>query len=278
MSDNIQCEIHGERQRAFVCHHLLGVSAGLGFCSKNSSADDPYPDAWCDDCELIRAAHGGWNDESEKLTKISVICRDCYDRVRIRNTRTSVTLEDLATLRWKCSTCEEWHYGPCLDFGYDTPYYWRTDYEPLRSKVPSPSDSDQSRAKYFLDEDLCQIQGDFFIRGLIRLPIIGTAKHFCWGVWGSLSRANFERLLDRPGEDGKNLPEMFSFLSTQITEYPDTLNLKMYAHFEKSHERPSFELEPTDHPLSIEYHRGISPERVKEIMLRRLGTESQSTL
>jgi hypothetical protein len=66
------------------------------------------------------------------------------------------------------------------------------------------------------------------------------------------------------------LPAMFSWLSTRIPEYPDTLSLKMYAHTQEPGLRPWFELEPTDHPLSQEYHKGIAPERVKEIMMGRL--------
>jgi hypothetical protein len=63
---------------------------------------------------------------------------------------------------------------------------------------------------------------------------------------------------------------MFSWLSNRIHEYPDTLNLKMYAHFQKAHLRPHFELERSDHPLSQEYHHGIAAERVQKIMLGRL--------
>jgi hypothetical protein len=44
----------------------------------------------------------------------------------------------------------------------------------------------------------------------------------------------------------------------------------MFAHLEEPPERPTFELELTDHPLSQEYHHGITPERVKEIMMLRL--------
>jgi len=66
------------------------------------------------------------------------------------------------------------------------------------------------------------------------------------------------------------LPPMFSWLSTQIPEYPDTLSLKMYAHIQQLDCRPNFELELSDHPLSQEYHKGITAERVKEIMLGRL--------
>jgi hypothetical protein len=59
---------------------------------------------------------------------------------------------------------------------------------------------------------------------------------------------------------------MFSWLSTQIPEYPDTLNLKMYAHIQETGLRPHFMLEPR----SRQYHQGITQERVKEIMLARL--------
>ena len=61
-----------------------------------------------------------------------------------------------------------------------------------------------------------------------------------------------------------------SWLSSSIDEYPDTVNIKMFAHIQEPPLRPTFELEATDHPLSQEYHHRITPERVKEIMIRRL--------
>jgi len=121
MAGKIQCATHGESEETFVCAHPLRDSTGLGFNCAEPTSDKPFPDAWCDDCELIRAAHNGWDEESEKLVKISLLCSACYERARIRNTRTSITLDDLAELRWKCVSCEEWHTGPCLDFGYDSP-------------------------------------------------------------------------------------------------------------------------------------------------------------
>jgi hypothetical protein len=67
---------------------------------------------------------------------------------------------------------------------------------------------------------------------------------------------------------------MFSWLSIRMCEYPDTLSLKMHAHIQEPGQRPHFELERTDHPLSCEYHKGITPQRVKEIMMGRLrGSE-----
>jgi hypothetical protein len=72
-----------------------------------------------------------------------------------------------------------------------------------------------------------------------------------------------------------DLPPMFSWLSTRIPEYPDTTNLKMYVHIQKPRQRPHFELELTDHPLSQEYHKGITSERVREIMMGRLRDTEQ---
>jgi len=238
---------------------------GLGFRCDEPTAEDPFPDAWCDDCDIIYRAHNGWTEESEKLVKVSLLCSGCYERIRIRNTRPMVTLDDLAGLRWKCGSCEEWHTGPCLDFGYSAPHYW------------SKQNDTQTNAHTLLTKDYSAIQNQhFFVRGLIEIPILGTAESFRWGVWGSLSKSNFETLLKiDENRERVVLPPMFSWLSTRISEYPDTLNLKMYVHIQKPTLRPTFEIEATDHRLSQEYRNGISPERIKEIMIGRVREYGQ---
>jgi hypothetical protein len=271
VGEKIQCEAHGECEAAFVCEHLLGESVGLGFNRNDPVPEDLFPDAWCDDCEIVRVQHDGWNERSEALVKIVMLCSVCYERTRMRNTRPTVTLDDLADLQWKCHTCEEWHSGPCFDFGHRAPYYWTEHHEKL-SKRSSLLPRFMRRSKTLLDEDFCVIEDDdFFVRGIIHLPILGAAETFRWGVWGSLSRDNFELLMETL-EDPKrvDLAPMFSWLSTQIEGYPATLHLKMYAHIQPPGTCPHFRLELTDHPLSQEYHKGIAPERVKEIMLGRL--------
>ncbi|MBZ5507392.1 MAG: DUF2199 domain-containing protein [Acidobacteriia bacterium] len=273
MADKIQCNTHGECLKTFVCIHLLGESAGLGFNRNEPDEETPFPDAWCDNCEIIRVAHDGWDEESEKLAEISMICSGCYERAQIRNTRPTVTLNDLADLRWKCGSCDEWHTGPCLDFGVDSPYYWSKEDEKASRHFRLLPKWSQKRNKTFLDEDYCSIDDkSFFVRGIIHLPIIGAAETLRWGVWGSLSRENFTKLREMDGNAERvKLSPMFSWLSSQIPEYPDTLSLKMYAHIQEPGMRPHFFLEPTDHPLAQEYHLGITPERVKEIMMGRLS-------
>jgi hypothetical protein len=274
MADKVQCDIHGENHEAFVCSHLVGEPSGIGFNCADATPDNPYPDAWCDDCDLILQAHGGeWNDEVEALIKISLICSGCYNRARARNTRTDVTLDDLKDFRWKCDSCDDWHTGPMLDLGYDAPFPWSAEHAKsnlVGRLLPAWS---KKRSKTFLDEDYCAIDDeDFFVRGVIQLPIIGTAENFNWGVWGSLSRDNFHKLREMDDNPEKvELPNMFSWLSSRISDYPDTLSLKMYAHIQGLGDRPKFELQYTDHPLSQEYHHGITPEQVKELTMNRFG-------
>ena len=99
MADTVHCDKHGETEQTFVCTHLAGDAVGLGFNLEEPDSDNPFPDAWCDSCEIIRAAHGGWTDEAQSLCKIALLCARCYERTRIRNTRPSVTLDDLAAMR-----------------------------------------------------------------------------------------------------------------------------------------------------------------------------------
>lgn len=89
MSEEVHCDTHGESEEAYVCGHLLGEGTGLGFNRNDPTADNPFPDAWCDNCEIIRAAHGGWNSRSEKLRSVSLLCSGCYERARIGNVQPS---------------------------------------------------------------------------------------------------------------------------------------------------------------------------------------------
>ena len=267
MANTVNCHNHGECQETFVCSHLTEGSAGLGFNRNEPTEEDPFPYALCNDCDLILQAQGGWTEEAETLIELRLLCSRCYELSCIRNTRTDVSFEDLSSLRWKCGSCEEWHYGPCLDFSYYKPFYWTLENNEA-NEIGFFDSGREGLPNTFLNEDICIVDGEYYyVRGLIELPIMGTAETLRWGVWGSLSRQNFEKLLEVFDEEERvELPAMFSWLSNQIDGYPDTLNLKMNAYIREPGTRPIFDLEPTDHPLSQEYHHGITPERVREIM------------
>jgi len=181
VGETVNCSIHGETQRSFVCTHLLGESTGMGFNRRSPSDEDPFPDAWCDNCEIIRAEHGDWDNVPEHLQSIALLCSGCYERARIRNTCPTVTLNDLAGLRWKCGGCDEWHAGPLLDLSFDQPVYWASGNDRGNRWSVLPSGEIDRSCKSFLDEDYCAISDEsFFVRGTIHLPIIGAGETFRW--------------------------------------------------------------------------------------------------
>ena len=85
-----------------------------------------------------------------------------------------------------------------------------------------------------------------------------------WGVWVSLSQNNFERYRETYDEPVET-DEYFGWLCNRLPFYSDTLNLKTLVHPRSGGIRPYLNLEPTEHPLSIDFSNGISINRAQEI-------------
>jgi hypothetical protein len=156
---------------------------------------------------------------------------------------------------YTCTCCGDHHDELPLNFSTTAPDVWDPSFE---------GDSDS-----MLSADQCVIKGEhFFVKGLIEIPVIGSADVFSWGVWVSLSKANFARTVDLWESAGREAePPYFGWLTTELPVYsPNTVNLKTNAHTRPVGQRPFIELEPTDHPLAVEQREGISQDRVREIV------------
>ena len=106
----------------------------------------------------------------------------------------------------------------------------------------------------------------FFVHGRLEIPVLGETDPFAWGVWVSLSRANFNRFEASFNEPKRSqIGPFFGWLSVELPLYPSTQNLKTRVHLRDNGLRPLVELEPTDHPLAVEQRDGISVERIAEI-------------
>lgn len=84
----VACDVHNSGRTAFVCQHLIN-SEYLGFNEAfdfelSIEEDDDYQ-AWCNECEKVRAKEGEWNDESIAFADIKVVCEECYFVIKKRN-------------------------------------------------------------------------------------------------------------------------------------------------------------------------------------------------
>ncbi len=84
--NEITCVRHGDKKsEAFVCEHLI-TGNRLGFYFDTEEKGNPFPDAWCASCESIRQKYGGtWNEESEYLIKVKLVCSECYVEMKAKN-------------------------------------------------------------------------------------------------------------------------------------------------------------------------------------------------
>jgi hypothetical protein len=253
MSDTskiVTCAKDGTSHATFVCRHLAG-NAGLGFFAADDEAD-PRPDAWCGACDEVLKREGEWNERSESFARIKLICAGCYDRARLRNRPSDPVLSSRG---YDCAACGKHHHELPLDFAFDSPLY----YQEIAA--------DEREGRCFLNEDLCVIDDkDYFIRGCLEIPILDVPARFTWGIWTSLSKKSYDRVLELwDSEEQLHEPPYFGWLSSAIPGYPETHSLKTHVHSRRKEMRPYVELERTDHPLAIEQHKGITLNRAVAI-------------
>jgi hypothetical protein len=163
-----------------------------------------------------------------------------------------------------CSKCGQWHAGLPLDWAFNSPIYW--------DQIPEGERSQRG----FLNSDFCTIDGrDFFVRGVIAIPVIDSKELFMWGVWATLSKPHFDRMIEL-WNDPKIVeePPYFGWLSNNIPVYPNTLNLKVYVQSKNVKDRPFIGLEKSEHLLAVDQRMGITHKRVEEIaaQMTHVGT------
>ena len=79
--EEVSCDTHGNTRATFVCCHLKD-GHDLGFhCS--SDEDDPWPDAWCSECEAVLERDGEWTEENSP--DLTLLCTGCYEIARRNN-------------------------------------------------------------------------------------------------------------------------------------------------------------------------------------------------
>jgi len=146
-------------------------------------------------------------------------------------------------MAFTCTTCGHEH-TDLPHVGAGAPFHWTAEFG--------------GDPNCLLTDDLCIIEGrDFFVHGVIEIPVHGYEHEFGWGVWVSHKRENFE--IYRAHFDSSAIGPFFGWLCTEINYYPDsTLELKTVAHYRGGGLRPRIVLEESHHPLYRQQQDGVS--------------------
>ncbi|HTW34798.1 MAG TPA: DUF2199 domain-containing protein [Rhizomicrobium sp.] len=155
---------------------------------------------------------------------------------------------------FRCSECDEIHHE-LPDVGYREPAYC--------FGVPEKEWSQ----RIHLSSDTCVIDNEhFFVRGVMQFPVLGTSETFNWGVWSTLSKANFDRYVEHYDADLSSWEPMFGWLSNRLPGYSDTLALPLTVRTQQKGKRPLFTSEDAAHPLTQDQRAGITIEKWWEIV------------
>ena len=153
-----------------------------------------------------------------------------------------------------CTCCGKVHEGS-PSFAYSAPLHYSN---------LSPED----RAKATLTSDTCVIthdeQTDRFIRVVLEIPIRGAGEPFTWGVWVSLSEANFNKYVET-ADDPDEQASYFGWFCNRLPYYDDTSGLKTKVRPRKNGIRPYLELERSGHLLAEHLHNGLTIAQAQEI-------------
>jgi hypothetical protein len=152
---------------------------------------------------------------------------------------------------FRCSDCGEVHKGsPSFSFAHPIQYGWLDVSERSR------------RAK--LSDDLCAIDdAEYFIRGVLEVPIIGADEPFTWGVWVTQSKESFTRYRQTFNGDQSD-GGSFGWLTVTMDVYNRSNagepleNLACDVWWRGPGMRPSIEIHECDHPLYHDWRHGIS--------------------
>jgi hypothetical protein len=146
-------------------------------------------------------------------------------------------------MRFRCAICGEEH-TDLPHIGSSAPFQW--------------ADELANDPESLLTKDLCIIEGrDFFVHGVIEIPVHDYEHEFGWGVWVSHKKENFETY--RENFDSAGIGPFFGWLCTELDYYSDsTLELKTMAHYRGGGLRPRIALWESDHPLYGQQRGGIS--------------------
>lgn len=162
-----------------------------------------------------------------------------------------------------CSICGQQHPELVMDLAYQRP----ADV----FKVPPDERSERIR----INEDLCIIDNtEFYIRGVLALPVPELNDSFRWGVWAQIDQESFDYYCSHWNvSSAEGLQPLSGRLSGGIGAYPGSDQLQISIHLQPNNQRPLFVVEEREHPLAQAQQQSITLHDV-ELFLNRVPSSN----
>jgi len=162
----------------------------------------------------------------------------------------------METTGFVCAVCGVAHEGLPTDIGYRLP----------DAVVAIPQPDRAARAEW--NSDVCKMGDRFFIRGVLRVPLLGRNDDFGWGVWAEVAPEAFQRYLELHEKDGSNEPLKTGTLANDISFYEDAASERILIQFGPSGDRPDFLTDPkSTSSLARDQAEGIDEARYHQLLV-----------
>ncbi len=117
------------------------------------------------------------------------------------------------------------------------------------------------------NSDLVVIDGSrCFVRCVLYVPVESWAEPFQFGLWAALDEAAMAKVASLENRDGRGELPMHAHLSAPPAGYPLFRMHPGHLQLEDARTRPTFTLDPSDHPLSRDQHEGMTLARYHEVL------------
>ena len=153
---------------------------------------------------------------------------------------------------FKCGTCGKIHIGLPMDMAYKNPAAY--------FKIPAK----ERAARIYSTDDSCVIDDvEFYIRGVLPIPVINSDDEFRWGLWAKVEESDFNiysKYWD--GHIPENLPPINGHLSGGMKDYLESDMTPFEIYLQSDNQRPFFKVLSNDSELGIDQQKGITMEKV----------------
>jgi hypothetical protein len=158
--------------------------------------------------------------------------------------------------QFSCISCGGYHQGLPRAFSVPEPLSW---HDPAREATST------------LGPEQCRLDlpsgSHYYLRADLELPVHGEGEEpVVLTVWVSLSVESMRDVIRRSDDEERATGDSyFGYFSNELPTHPGSYLIKCRVHMQKPGLRPLLQLEPTEHPLSLDQRRGITAHRAAEI-------------